>query len=205
MIICKRHVDHDDHLQKASWSGWSYARGRSIGMIICMRPVYQEDHLQEAGPSGWPFARGRSIRMIICKRPVDQDDHFQEASPSGWSFARGQSIRMIICKRPVHQDDHLHWSLVVVCRWSLFVSGRELGDFCLSVHLSFILLLFHSFSSGIDLNAEQNLWHDFTFYIDDMICFQHLIHWLIVGDCNLVLATEKSSRYKFYSGYIVQF
>ena len=33
-------------------------------------------------------------------------------------------MSMIICKRPVHEDDHLHWSLVVVCRWSLFVSGR---------------------------------------------------------------------------------
>ena len=110
MIICKRHVDHDDHLQEASWSGWSYARGRSIGMIICMRPVYQEDHLQEAGPSGWPFARGQSIRMIICKRPVDMDDHLQEVVPSWRSFTKSWSI----------QINHL-LLLVLVCRLLLSV------------------------------------------------------------------------------------
>ena len=42
----------DNHLQEASQSGWSVARG-----CPC------DDHLQEAGPSEWSFARGRSLWM----------------------------------------------------------------------------------------------------------------------------------------------
>ena len=34
MIICKRTVPPDDHLQKAVPSRWSFARGRPIQMII---------------------------------------------------------------------------------------------------------------------------------------------------------------------------
>ena len=142
MIICKRHVDHDDHLQEASWSGWSYARGRSI-------------------------------MMIICKRPVDQDDHFQEASPSGWSFARGQSIRMIICKRPVHQDDHLHWSLVVVCRWSLFVSGPCLWfGRCLSLVIVSCWLLFVAGRCLALVVVKENIFQPqiFLFTTNELFC-----------------------------------
>ena len=87
MIICKRPVHSDDHLQD-----------RSIRMIICKRPVHPDDNLQGAGLSRWSFARGRSIQMIIRKRPIHPNDHSQEADPSEWSFARGRSIRMIICK-----------------------------------------------------------------------------------------------------------
>ena len=35
MIICKRPVHLDDHLQKAGSSGWQFARGRSLLVIIC--------------------------------------------------------------------------------------------------------------------------------------------------------------------------
>ena len=35
MIIWKRPVTPDDHLQKAGPSGWSFARGWSLPMIIC--------------------------------------------------------------------------------------------------------------------------------------------------------------------------
>ena len=70
MIICKRPVHPDDHLQEAGPSGWSFAKGRSIRMIHYERPVHPDDHLQEAGPSIWSFAKGWSIRMIICKRSV---------------------------------------------------------------------------------------------------------------------------------------
>ena len=52
MIICKKPVHPDDHLQKAGPSGWSFARGRSIQMIICKRPVHPDDYLQKACPSG---------------------------------------------------------------------------------------------------------------------------------------------------------
>ena len=64
MIICKRPVPPDGHLQEAGPSGWVFARGWSLRMIICKRPAPQDDHLQEAGPSGWSFGRGRSLRMI---------------------------------------------------------------------------------------------------------------------------------------------
>ena len=37
MIICKRPVSQDDHLQEASPSG--FARGRPLQMIICKRPA----------------------------------------------------------------------------------------------------------------------------------------------------------------------
>ena len=39
MIICKRPVSPDDHLQKAVPSRWSFARGRSIQMIIVVVAV----------------------------------------------------------------------------------------------------------------------------------------------------------------------
>ena len=87
MIICKRPVHSDDHLQKAGPSGWSFAKVRPIQMIICKRPVHPDDHLQEAGPSRWSFARGWSIRMIICKRPVQLDDHLQvKVNPYVWEW-----------------------------------------------------------------------------------------------------------------------
>merc|ERR1711973_1045269 len=36
MIICKRPVDQDDHMQEAGLSGGSFTRGRSLRMIICI-------------------------------------------------------------------------------------------------------------------------------------------------------------------------
>ena len=65
----------DDHLQEASPSGWSFARGRSLGMNICKRPASPDDHLQEASPSRWSFPIGWTLWIIICKRPVPPDDH----------------------------------------------------------------------------------------------------------------------------------
>ena len=55
MIICKRPVHQDYHLQEAGPSELSFARGQSILMIICKRLIDQHDHLQEAGPSRWSF------------------------------------------------------------------------------------------------------------------------------------------------------
>ena len=52
MIICKRLVPPDNHLQEGGPSRWSFARGRSLWMIICRRSIPPDDHLQEAGPSG---------------------------------------------------------------------------------------------------------------------------------------------------------
>ena len=52
MIICKRPVPPDDHLQEASPSVSSFARGRPLRMIICKRPVPLDHHLQEASPFG---------------------------------------------------------------------------------------------------------------------------------------------------------
>ena len=52
MIICKRPVPPDDHLQEASPSVSSFARGRPLRMTICKRSVPSDHHLQEAGPSG---------------------------------------------------------------------------------------------------------------------------------------------------------
>ena len=106
-LVLERSARLNDHLQMASTSRWSFARGRILQMIICKRPVPPDDHLQIARPSGWSFARGRILRMIICKRPVPPDDHLQEARSSGWLFARRRIPRMIICKRPVHRDNHL--------------------------------------------------------------------------------------------------
>ena len=65
MIFWKRLLHPDDHLQKASPTWWSFARGQSILMIICKRPIHPDDHLQDAGTSSWSFARGRSILMIL--------------------------------------------------------------------------------------------------------------------------------------------
>ena len=53
MIICKRPVPQDHHLQEAGPSGWPFARGRSLRIIICKRPVPLDHRLQEAGPSFW--------------------------------------------------------------------------------------------------------------------------------------------------------
>ena len=78
MIICKRPLPPDGHLQEARSSGWSFA--------ICKRPDNLDDHLQEAGSSRWSFARGRILQMIICKWPDPPDDHLQEDGSSEWSF-----------------------------------------------------------------------------------------------------------------------
>ena len=58
MIICKRTVPPDDHLQKAVPSRWSFARGRSIQMIIVVVAVsivvesVEPGELDESGESG---------------------------------------------------------------------------------------------------------------------------------------------------------
>ena len=59
MIICKRPVPPDDHLQEASPSVSSFARGRPLRMTICKRPVPLDHHLQEAGPPFWQPRQGR--------------------------------------------------------------------------------------------------------------------------------------------------
>ena len=59
MIICKRPVPWDEHLQEASFSRWLFARGRPLRMIICTRPAPPDHHLKEPGPSGWSFTRGQ--------------------------------------------------------------------------------------------------------------------------------------------------
>ena len=41
----KRPAPLDDHLQEASPSGWSFARGRPHWVIICKRPVPPDDNL----------------------------------------------------------------------------------------------------------------------------------------------------------------
>ena len=79
MIICKRPVPLDHHLQEAGTSRSSFARGRPLRMTVCKKLVSPDHHLQEAGPSGSSFARGRPLRMTICKRPVPSDHHLQEA------------------------------------------------------------------------------------------------------------------------------
>ena len=58
MIICKRPVPPDDHLQEASPSVSSFARGRPLRMTICTRPVPSDHHLQEAGPLFWQPQKG---------------------------------------------------------------------------------------------------------------------------------------------------
>ena len=68
MIICKRPVPQDHHLQEAGPSGWPFARGRSLLIIICKRPAPRDDHLQEAGPFGSSFARGRPLILTTTKR-----------------------------------------------------------------------------------------------------------------------------------------
>ena len=48
MIIYKKRVDLDDHLQEACRS---FAKGWLIQMIICKRPLHVDDYLQEIVPS----------------------------------------------------------------------------------------------------------------------------------------------------------
>ena len=55
MIICKRPVSQDDHLQEASPSG--FARDGPLHMMICKR-------------------------LVICKRQATTDDDLHQAGPS---------------------------------------------------------------------------------------------------------------------------
>ena len=110
MIIFKRPVPSDDHLQEAWPFGWSIAivvvvewlwigwirqtrwilwirSERSLRMIICKRLDPWDVRLQEACSFGWSFARSRPLRMMISKRSAPSIDHLQEAGPFGWSFA----------------------------------------------------------------------------------------------------------------------
>ena len=53
MIIYKRPTNPDDHMQKASPSRLSFAKGWPILMINCKAPVVSYDHLQNpAHPDG---------------------------------------------------------------------------------------------------------------------------------------------------------
>ena len=121
MIICQRSVDPDDHLQEASPSGWSFARGRPIRMIICKRPAHQDDHLH------W------SLVVACC-----------------WSlFVVGRCLSLVIVYRwrCLLLAAVCHWSwfvvgrcllLVVDCRWSLVLVGRCLSLFVIGRCLSLV-------------------------------------------------------------------
>ena len=78
MIICKRPVPPDDHMQEAGPSVRLFERGRSLRIIICKRPAPPDHHLQEAGPSGSSFVRGRPLQMTICKRPAPHFDNHKK-------------------------------------------------------------------------------------------------------------------------------
>ena len=80
MIISKRPVPLDHHLQEADHSRWPSARGRSLQIIICKRPALPDDHLQEASPSGSSFARCRPLILTTTKRAWKM--HFW--GPSQW-------------------------------------------------------------------------------------------------------------------------
>ena len=67
MIICKRPVPLDHHLQEAGTSRSSFARGRPLRMTVCKKLVSPDHHLQEAGPSGSSFARGRPLILTTTK------------------------------------------------------------------------------------------------------------------------------------------
>ena len=47
MMICKRPVPPDNHLQEAGPSGWSFARGQPLRMIICKRQAPADDQKQQ--------------------------------------------------------------------------------------------------------------------------------------------------------------
>ena len=99
MIFWKRLLHPGDHLQKASPTWWSFARGWSIRMIICKRLVSPDDYLQEARSSGWLLARGQSIRMIICERPVHANDHLQQQQQQQQQlFESNYVLRITLCK-----------------------------------------------------------------------------------------------------------
>ena len=90
MIICKRPVPLDHHLQEAGTSRSSFARGRPLRMTVCKKLVSPDHHLQEAGPSGSSFARDRPLQMTI---------YLQEAGLVGLSFARGRPLIFTATKR----------------------------------------------------------------------------------------------------------
>ena len=64
MIIYKRGVHADDHLQEAGLSGWSFARGRSIGKIV----IHAQDLriLKSLG-----FEDPYILRIIGSSNPLD--------------------------------------------------------------------------------------------------------------------------------------
>ena len=88
MIICKRPVPPDDHLQEASPSVSSFARGQPLRMTICKRPVPPDHYLQVAGPSSgacdkyevWHYTTLFAIDIddIRCLEPfIPLYDHFE--------------------------------------------------------------------------------------------------------------------------------
>ena len=102
MIICKRSVDPDDHMQEASWSRWLFAIGQSIRIIICKRSFDPDGHLQKADRSSWS---------------VNQDDHLHLSIVviCHWS------LFVICCFYCLLSFVVCCLSFVVVCHLSLFV------------------------------------------------------------------------------------
>ena len=96
-IICKRPVHPDDHLQEASPSRLSFARGRSIRIIFCKRPVHS-DYVYR-----WSVSIvGRCLSLLVVDRCL--------------------SLVVVCCWSLFFVGRCL--SLVVVRRWSLFVVGH---------------------------------------------------------------------------------
>ena len=115
MIICKRLIHQDDHLQKAGPSRWSFVKRRLIKMVTCKRLVHLDDHLQEAGPSDpWSFAF-----MVSCCL----------------------SLVIVCCLSFVVVCPLM---LFVVCSWSLFVDCCFSPFLAPLVHLKHNLVHFQS-------------------------------------------------------------
>ena len=69
MIICKRPVLPDHHLQEAGPSGWPSARGRSLWIIICKRPAPDFDNHEEGTKNAFFWDPSQWDKMCFeCQR-----------------------------------------------------------------------------------------------------------------------------------------
>ena len=104
MIIHKRPIHWDDHLQKARPSQWSFAKGPPIRIIICKRPADPDDHLQTTTTTGrkggWQGWRMAGSIFYIYQHPKNlefaKNKNFQKWGSTVWYFVVVGLYRVVL-------------------------------------------------------------------------------------------------------------
>ena len=152
MIICKRPNPPDDHLQEASSSRWSFARGWSIRMNICKRQVPPDAHLH-------------FLLDANANRPTNRQGEYRANRLfEGWKI-QGRDLQF------GHKRDNFdpgNRSLIALPCWckSLLVCRCDLWSILIKIYSKFSLA---SFYRAVEC-AAQNWLFNWLFKCQTLLC-----------------------------------